>query len=741
MNRKFTCSLLFLLMAFALGAQKANWKKLGKEADEHYARGEYKQAAVKYRAAYRDNNKKTEFAFKAGECFLMVREYENALRCFEPVKQENAKFDKPGYRYALCLKQTGSYEKAKKEFQAFVANYKGGDKAAWERRAELEVEGCDLALEWKNNAAAGKLVVELLPEQINSEKTEFAPIPFETPTGEAIYFSSNVDGAAKIYRIEKGPQGWGALSKPDIFTKLDKKHYGNGSITPDAKRFYFTQCEILPDGSTNCAIYLTEQIGDQFAAPVRLPDYVNTPGANTTHPHVGIIGDKEVLFFSSNREGTRGGMDLWYVTKNQDAQGVPFGNPVNLGAAVNTAGDEATPYYDPKAQTLFFSSNGLPGMGGLDIFASKGEFVQNSWSEPENLGMPYNSPADDLYYTPRTYRTGAFVVSNRTFEPGKPETSHDDIFYIGPKEIFFTLKGSAVDKANPKADLSDAKITLFEVLPDGLKMLKEENSPKGTFSFRVLAGKEYLIKASRVRYRDGDARVNALNIAQPQELAQLVGLEKIPARELVLPLYASSDTPFQVDTLQPPVDPVTKMPFGPQSEEVAVWREIVAVAKKSQTLSVYYDENGQVLPHDPIIEKPVVLEDPAAKKKGKARKPRKKGGDRDPENDRRETAARAKKYASPPPGPGDDKTLPGRTFKIQLAAVSEVRTKHFLKAADVGDIEEERTEDEKLIRVMVAPFTTINQARAALTKLLDAGYEDAFIIQYENNRRTGEGFR
>ncbi len=742
MKRKFTFSMLFLLLALAASAQKTNWKKLGKEADELYAKGDYQKAALKYRAAYKDNNKKKEFSFKAGQCFMYVRDYENAARCFEPVKQENDKMDKPGFHYAVCLKQSGNCEKAKKEFEAFVATYKGNDKAKFQRRAELEIEGCDLALEWKNKAPDNRLIVEHLPDEVNGEKSEFAPIPFETPTGEAIYFSSNTDGAAKIYRIEKGPKGWGALSKPDIFSRLDKKHYGNGTITPDATRFYFTQCDVMPDGTTNCSIYVIEQTDGTFGAPVRLPDYVNTPGANTTHPQVCYHGDQEILLFSSNREGTRGGMDIWYVTKKKGESGVLFSNPVNLGNKVNTAGDEVTPFYDPAQKMLYFSTDGLPSGGGLDIFYAQGDLVQNNWSEPENMGPPYNSSADDLYYTPRIYRSGAFMVSNRQYDPNKPATTHDDIFFIGPKEVFFTLKGSVVDKANPKADLSNAKIGLFEILPDGLKMIKEEESPKGTFSFRVLAGKEYMIKASRTRYRDGDAKVNALNITQPQELAQLVGLDKIPAREIVLPLYASKDTPFQVDTLNPPTDPVTGQPFGPLTEEVAIWREVATVAKKSQTLSVYYDDAGQIVPHDPIPEKPLVVEEPAPKKKGRGRKAKdkEKGGDRDPEKDRKPAKARKEKYNVRPAAADDDKNVPGRTFKIQLAAVKEVRTKHFVKAAEIGDVEEERI-DNDLIRVMVAPFNTLTEARAALQKLVNAGYDDAFIIQYEKNVRTGEGFR
>lgn len=766
MYRNLLLLLLASLLTFSADAQKTSWKKRVKEADAHYSRGEFSQAAEYYRSAYQENPKKIELTYKAGECFFKVRDYENASKCYEPVRQENKTFDKPGFKYALCLKQMGQFDKARKEFEVFVLSYNGADYKAYETIAKQEMEGCDLALQFqkKPNPEYERMIIEQLTATINSDKTEFGPIPFEKETGEVLYFSSNVEGTAKIYRIEKGPEGWGQLSTPDLFAKVEKQHYGNGCFTPESNRFYFTQCDILPDGSTNCGLYLIEKINNAYGAPLRLPDYVNTPGANTTHPYVCIIGDREVLFYSSNREGTRGGMDLWFVTKSKESTGVNFSNPTNLGLNVNTPFDEVTPFFDQADETLYFSSNGLTNIGGLDVFKSKGEFDRNRWNKAINMGTPINSPADDLYYTPRKYRPGGYLVSNRLFAPDKTTTTNDDIFYFGEKEIFVTLKGSVVDAANPAAAISDAKVSLYELRREGPKLVKERFSDNGTFAFQVLAGREYSLIAARNRYRDGKANVNTINVTEPEEIAQNISLEKIPVQQIIVPPSATIDRPYIVDTVEVPIDPITNQSYPDYSEEFKMWREIGNIAKKSRTGTVYYDSTGQLRPADPIDvpAPPVAAANEPVKGKGKPKGKDKTPKDKTPKDKPKDNAnpeggntnvspnantdaggpIPAGKYQVLPPSPDDGKTIEGRTYKIQVAAVSQVRERAFKKAGTIGTLEEEQNENG-LTRVMVVTYATVNDARAALGKLINLGYDDAFIIAYDvaSNKRVGEGFR
>src|SRR4029079_8758136 len=99
-------------------------------------------------------------------------------------------------------------------------------------------------------------------------------------------------------------------------------------------------------------------------------------------------------YFVSNRPNGRGGLDIWYT--QFDSKKKEYNTPKNAGTKINTAGDEFTPFYDSDLSTMYFSSDGWPGLGGLDIFKSNGEL--KNWSTPENIGSPLNSGSDDLYY-------------------------------------------------------------------------------------------------------------------------------------------------------------------------------------------------------------------------------------------------------------------------------------------------------------------------------------------------------
>ena len=147
-------------------------------------------------------------------------------------------------------------------------------------------------------------------------------------------------------------------------------------------------------------------------------------GYTNTQPAVGFLGDKEVLFFSSNRPGGEGKMDIWYCRIKKDGT---YGKAMNAGKNVNSVEDEITPYYCKPCQELFFSSTWWKGLGGFDIF--KSSYKDGEFSEPQNLGSPINSNANDIYFTINSKKTEAFISSNRKgsyFE--EKESCCNDIF-------------------------------------------------------------------------------------------------------------------------------------------------------------------------------------------------------------------------------------------------------------------------------------------------------------------------
>jgi len=148
-------------------------------------------------------------------------------------------------------------------------------------------------------------------------------------------------------------------------------------------------------------------------------------------------------------------LDIWYSIWNEEKN--LYSSPRNLGSKINTAGDEMTPFYNASKRTLYFSSNGLPGIGGLDIFKAFGG--RNRWENVENIGYPINSSFDDLYYTVSRKEEDGFLVSNRP-DSLVSETCCDDILYYRWNDfIRITVTGAIYpfeqDRFGRKKDLSN----------------------------------------------------------------------------------------------------------------------------------------------------------------------------------------------------------------------------------------------------------------------------------------------
>ena len=351
------------------------------------------RAAIYYESAFNQNNTNLELAYKAGDCYLLMRDYANAVKNLEAVKGENANnnYVKPGFKYALALKQNGEYDKAKAAFKGFVSSYDGSDRDAMKARVDMEIQGCTFAVKAAENAATDISLVHLSPS-INSDKNDFAAIPLR---GNELYFSSVVNNIPKVFYVQKKGDEWASRQEFEA-GKKSKGAFCNGTFTPDARRFYYTECAPDDKGGMSCALYFTEYENGNWSNPAKLPDYINAKGSSNTHPCVIIENDIEIIYYASNRDGGKGGFDIWYTSRTAKSKGRNFTLPKNLGNNINSDADEITPFYHQNSETLFFSSNGHISAGGLDVFKSKG--AKTKWEVAQNMGFPINSAADDLYY-------------------------------------------------------------------------------------------------------------------------------------------------------------------------------------------------------------------------------------------------------------------------------------------------------------------------------------------------------
>jgi Tol biopolymer transport system component len=185
---------------------------------------------------------------------------------------------------------------------------------------------------------------------------------------------------------------------------------GAASVSTDGKHLYFTQWK-KENGNVLSSIYLSAKKENGWSQPVLLSS-INQPGYNSKHPF--FTADGKWLFFASDRTGGQGNFDIWYAPLKADGT---TGEPVNAGTIVNTTGNEQAPFYHNTNKTLVFSSDRMPGMGGYDLFASKGWETQ--WQAPENLGYPVNSSRDDIYFFAQengTLLNNAILSSDRGSE-------------------------------------------------------------------------------------------------------------------------------------------------------------------------------------------------------------------------------------------------------------------------------------------------------------------------------------
>jgi len=471
--------------------------KLG---DMDYSQSYFYTAAEHYRDVVRQDSANRYGNFGLAMSLYQSRDYVNAELFFrqfyniKPGEKANTKkweeedkkiFNKGEYYFGQVLHRNGLYDEAEQHLNKFIQSYVPKDTSDnLKKLAALEIAGCEFA----KTGPKAKVKFYNAGPGVNRAYNEGAPFAISE---NEIYYSSlkgnsdslifvNGKNVKPIYEIKHSIYDgtlWStgqAVANKDI--NSDGYNSGNGAFNQTLTRFYFTKCLDVDDERSLCNIYVADYNNGQFSNVTRLPEPVNAKEKYTsTQPTVRSADDgTELVYFSSDRPGGSGGMDLWFTTRLANGE---FKPPVNL-KSVNTAGDEVTPYFDDSTKTLYFSSNGLPGYGGYDIFKVT-ENPDLSWTAPENLGKPLNTGADELYYSRGLSQTNGFLVTNRV--GGVPlngiKTASDDIYFW--TNFRFAVEGKAMKEDG--TPLTNATFKLYKKMPDGSKVLVSvQDGPPGT---------------------------------------------------------------------------------------------------------------------------------------------------------------------------------------------------------------------------------------------------------------------
>ncbi len=255
---------------------------------------------------------------------------------------------------------------------------------------------------------------------------------------------------------------------------------GAQTITADGRHLYFTACN-RPDGIGRCDIYYAEQSGKQWTMPVNPGRPLNSTGWDS---QPSVSADGNTLYFASSRPGSIGSTDIWKATREDTGS---WNEPVNLGPVINTTGRELSPFIHPDNQTLYFASDGHPGMGRLDVFLSRRQ-EDGSWGEPVNLGYPVNTHGDEFALIVSTSGKNAWFASD--MEGGFGES---DLYVIElypearPRPVTY-MKGVVYDVETNEPLKADFELINLE---NGSRITTSSSDPvNGTFLVSIPTGKD-----------------------------------------------------------------------------------------------------------------------------------------------------------------------------------------------------------------------------------------------------------
>jgi len=330
---------------------------------------------------------------------------------------------------------------------------------------------------------------------VNTDYSEFAPIM----VGDTLFFSSyrypfdqdNHKPKRHLIKVLAATQPGDNWDVVPVDINETNRHTAQVAFNRENTVMYYTICEFTGDAAIRCDIYMRERKNKHasWGAPIKLPEPINASGYTTTEPSVGYTPDKrEVLYFASDRPGGKGSRDLWYAEK----QGLGFAAPVNL-SAINTPGDDVTPFYHTPSGTLYFSTNGLQTLGGMDIYSVRG--YGNEWTEPRHLGMPINSGGNDVYFTLTENEKSAFFSSNR--KGAKNLTEEACCFDIFRAELVKPQMISVFFHKITGDSLPGVTVKLLEVLPDGKNEKASLFVPGFVQPFALMTGRSYVLVASK----------------------------------------------------------------------------------------------------------------------------------------------------------------------------------------------------------------------------------------------------
>jgi len=542
---------------------KIKWRKKLKIARLKVNEGSYYNAAQYLEDAYKVKPDKIEIAHLLGEVNRYLRDYEAAEKYYKAVIDKDAEaYVADQFHLAQMQHMNGKYEDAKKTYEGYIKAPLGKKDVSYKALAKIGIEGCDTALVLIKTPT--KIKVEKTEGVLNSTIQDFSPKPIK---GGVLFSSQKTDTAVNlttskdnhftsIFTADKTGKAY--TNKTELLSPPNdpKTNTGNAVFSPDGNTIVFTKCQPSMENRMKCKLYRSVKDGATWKESEEIKN-LNSEEGNSTEPAYGVDKEgKTILYFVTDRKGAKG-LDIFYAAVNSDGT---FGAPVSAGDAVNSVGDEVTPFYDKKNKVLYFSSDGHPSLGGLDVFKIAG--TPGNWTTGAiNAGVPINSQADDLYLALDEKAARGFEVSNRigTTSP-RGATCCDDIWtVIVQRDVF--LKGIYVKRGDPtNTPITGVDASMYKVAGNNFEFSANAITTPNPFVFPVVRNTSYKINGNKEGYWPS---IDNITIAEEEErdtISQIFYLDPIIKIHIKIPnVYFAFDKSNVIDFYKKEIDSVVQI--------------------------------------------------------------------------------------------------------------------------------------------------------------------------------------
>lgn len=472
-------------------------------ADEQMARGEYYDASKTYRKIYNKLTKREqrpqrgEVAYKMGKCYQKLNMAARASASYQNAIRYGVTDSMARLYLAQSLHAEGKYVPAIKAYEEFL------ELSPSNPFALSGLEGAKASAALKKNKTRWVVRQDKL---LNSRRADFSPmfngdILYFTTTNEKVTGDkrSEITGMKKsdIWMSKKDEQGNRLRPEPvegELNSELDE---GIMSFSPDGSTMYLTKARREPNANTGVEIYTSQRSDAKWSAPVKFEITADTV---SSYAHPAVSPDGNYLYFASDMPGT-GGKDIWRINLKERS-----GSLENLGTDINTPGDEMFPYMLTDS-IMYFSSDGHPGLGGLDIFCATLQ-PSGRWTVT-NMGSPINSEADDfgMTFLPGADHPQGYMSSNRGDGRG-----YDHIYTFELPDLKINISGWVVDRDDEPVPNSVIRI----VGNDG-SIQKAVARDDGSFSFPLQRGVSYVMMAGGRGYLNAKQEFTADNAEEDAE--------------------------------------------------------------------------------------------------------------------------------------------------------------------------------------------------------------------------------